>query len=256
MKFIWASSKPAYERRWLAGAVLFAASLNACHAGDRDALRRIVQEQCAVNWVQRHSAEPCARIEVPAAPHERDGYALLADRKGGAHFLLIPTGTLAGMESVELLEPGAPNYFASAWRARGLIAAFLGHGVDRGAIGLAVNPRHARSQDQFHIHIECLRADIAETLRSADPPGTETWTRLALGAMPYLALRVMGEDLHADPIALLADRLPEAKRDLGDYTLVVAGMNFREGPGFMLLASQGPAGELLLDSTCALTALK
>jgi CDP-diacylglycerol pyrophosphatase len=253
---MFAPRKAAHERSWLIGAVLLAASLHACHAGDRDALRRIVQEQCAVNWLQRHTAEPCVRIDLPAAPHERDGYAVLADRKGGAHFLLIPTRTLAGMESVELLESGAPNYFAAAWRARGLIAAFLGHAVDRRAIGLALNPRHARSQDQFHIHIECLRADIAETLRSAGPFSTQTWTPLALGGAPYLALRVMGENLSADPIALLADRLPAAKPAMGDYTLAVAGMDFRDGPGFMLLAARGPAGELLLDSTCALAALK
>ena len=65
----------------------------------------------------------------------------------------------------------------------------------------------------------------------------------------------MGEDLTgSDPIALLADRLPAARSAIGDYTLVVAGMDFKQGPGFMVLASQGPAGDLLLDSTCAVAA--
>jgi CDP-diacylglycerol pyrophosphatase len=69
------------------------------------------------------------------------------------------------------------------------------------------------------------------------------------------ALRIMGEDLAgSDPIALLADKLPAAKAAMGDYTLVVAGMDFNEGPGFIALASTGPAGELLLDSTCAVAA--
>jgi hypothetical protein len=42
---------------------------------------------------------------------------------------------------------------------------------------------------------------------------------------------------------------------LGDYTLVVAGMSYAGGPGFVLLAGNGPAGELLLDPACAVGAL-
>jgi hypothetical protein len=48
--------------------------------------------------------------------------------------------------------------------------------------------------------------------------------------------------------------VPAAKTARGEYTLVVAGMDFQEGPGFILLAANGPAGELLLDPTCAIAA--
>jgi len=185
----------------------------------------------------------------------RRGFAVLADRKGGAHFLLIPTQTLAGMEGPELFESGTPNYFAAAWAARDLIAAVIGHGIPRNAVGLALNPKHARSQDQFHIHIECVRSDVAAVLQRAAPAIGDSWAPIAIGAWTYQALRVMGEDLAgSDPIALLADTLPGAQSAMGDYTLVVAGMNFKEGPGFLLLAGRGPAGELLLDSTCAVAA--
>jgi hypothetical protein len=36
--------------------------------------------------------------------------------------------------------------------------------------------------------------------------------------------------------------------------LVLAGMEFKEGPGFILLAGKGPAGELLLDPACVIAA--
>jgi len=236
-------------------AALFALSLNACSAANRDALRQIVQEQCAVHWSQQHSASPCERIYLPEAPHEREGFAVLADRKGGAHFLLIPTRTIAGMESAELLEPGAPNYFAAAWSARDLVARVVGHGIPRDAVGLALNPRHARTQDQLHIHIECLRADVALALRRAAPRIAGGWSPISIDGRPYQALRVMGDELGgANPPALLANGLPAAGSDLGDFTLVVAGMEFKEGPGFVLLADNGAAGELLLDSTCAIAA--
>jgi CDP-diacylglycerol pyrophosphatase len=229
------------------GLLTLALTAGACSSPDRDALRRIVQEQCAVHWLQQHSPRPCERIE--------EGFAVLADRKGGAHFLLIPTKTVAGLESAELFEPGTPNYFAAAWAARDLIARVVGHDVRRGAVGLALNPRHARTQDQFHIHIECLRSDVAHDLQRAAPRITGTWAPIAIGATMYQARRVMGEEFGAaDPIALLASALSPARSDIGDYTLVAAGIDFQEGPGFVLLAAKGPAGELLLDPTCAIAA--
>jgi CDP-diacylglycerol pyrophosphatase len=238
----------------LALAVGLSNCLAAPASANRDALRQIVQEECAVHWLQSHSALPCERIYLPDA-RARNGYAVLADRKGGAHFLLIPTRTVAGMESPELLEPGTPNYFAAAWAARDLVAAVVGHRISRGAVGLALNPPHARTQDQFHIHIECMRADVAKTLQESAPRVHDAWSTVFVGGWPYQALRVMGEDLSGtDPVALLAHKLPAPSSAIGDYTLVVAGMDFREGPGFMLLAGTGPGGELLLDSTCAIAA--
>ncbi len=211
---------------------------------NRDALREIVQDECVVHWSEQHSAAPCERVG--------DGFAVLADRKGGAHFLLIPTKTLVGIESPELLEAGTPNYFAAAFQARDKVASVVGHSLGRSAIGLAVNPRHARSQDQLHIHIECIRTDVAADLKAAAPRITADWAPLTIAGLRYQALRIMGEELgRSDPIELLADKLPAAKSAMGDYTLIVAGMDFREGPGFVVLAGTGSAGELLLDSTCA-----
>jgi CDP-diacylglycerol pyrophosphatase len=232
-----------------ASLLAIALGLGACSSGNRDALRRIVQEQCAVHWVEQHSPRPCERFDAD--------FAVLADRKGGAHFLLIPTKTLAGMESVELLEPGSPNYFSAAWAARDLLAKVVGHDIARSAVGLALNPRHARTQDQFHIHIECLRSDVAHDLERASQRVTDAWSRAAIGGATYQARRVMGEGLGAaDPIALLANGLPAAAAERGDYTLVAAGMDFPDGPGFILLAAKGPAGELLLDPTCAIAAAR
>jgi CDP-diacylglycerol pyrophosphatase len=214
---------------------------------NRNALRQIVQEQCLVHWVQQHDPTPCERVEA--------GYAVLADRKGGAHFLLIPTKVLAGIESAELLNADTPNYFSAAWQARDRVAAVVGHRVSRDAVGLAVNPPRARSQDQLHIHIECLRPDVFMSLHEAAEAIKYTWSTVRIGGAHYDALRIMGEDLDGtNPFELLAKHIPPADHVMGDYTLVLAGMQFSTGPGFILLASAGPAGELLLDSTCAIAA--
>jgi CDP-diacylglycerol pyrophosphatase len=218
----------------------------------RDALRQIVQDRCVVNWSQHHDPAPCERVYLADSKTGDSGYAVLADRKGGAHFLLIPTQTMAGIESRELLDPELPNYFAEAWHARDLITKYVGHEVARTAVGLAVNTARSRSQDQFHIHIECLRADVFDALRTAADHITDTWSPVSIAGSTYDALRIMGEGLDgANPFELLATLRPDVRRHMGDYTLVAAGMEFRNGPGFVVLTGTGPTGELLLDSTCA-----
>jgi len=223
---------------------------------NRNALRQIVQEQCVVHWLQQRDPAPCERVYLSGPQQENLGYAVLADRKGGAHLLLIPTQVIEGIESARLLEPDAPNYFSAAWQARDRLAAAAGHSLPRDAVGLAVNSAHARSQDQLHIHIECLRPDVFQALHQAAERITYAWSPLNIGGSSYEALRIMGEDLNgANPFELLAERMPEAGHVMGDYTLVLAGMQFKSGPGFILLAGTHRAGELLLDSTCAIAAI-
>jgi CDP-diacylglycerol pyrophosphatase len=218
----------------------------------RDALRRIVQDRCVVNWSQHHVAAPCERVYLADSKTGASGYAVLADRKGGAHYLLIPTQTMAGVDSRELLDPELPNYFAEAWHARDLIAAYVGHEVPRTAVGLAVNTARSRSQDQFHIHIECVRQEVFDALHAAADRITDTWTPLGIAGSTYDALRIMGEGLDgSNPYELLAALQPDVRRHLGDYTLVVVGMQFKSTPGFVVLTGTGPTGELLLDSSCA-----
>ncbi|HEY1313256.1 MAG TPA: CDP-diacylglycerol diphosphatase [Steroidobacteraceae bacterium] len=218
----------------------------------RDALRRIVQQQCVVNWTQKHDPAPCERVFLPDSKTERAGYAVLADRKGGAHYLLIPTQTMVGIDSEELLDPDLPNYFAEAWHARDLITAFVGHEVPRTAIGLAINTAHSRSQDQFHIHIECLRPDVAESLSAAAPRVTDTWSPVIVAGSTYQAQRILSDGLDGSNLFEMLARLkPEVRHHMSDYTLVVAGMRFKDGPGFIVLTGTGPTGELLLDAGCS-----
>jgi CDP-diacylglycerol pyrophosphatase len=223
-------------------------------AQNRDALRRIVQEHCVPHWLQRGNPAPCDRVSITASPRETEGYAVLADAKGGAHFLLIPTERVAGIESPEVLEPRAPNYFAAAWKARDRIAAVLGHDVRREAVGLAVNSEQHRSQDQLHIHVECLGEEVYRLLQTAAEHLSDRWTAIRLARWQYQGMRVMGEDLQqANPFELLARRMPGAREDMGAYTLMVAGMQFKDGPGFALLTGKNvPGAESLLDSTCAI----
>jgi CDP-diacylglycerol pyrophosphatase len=235
-----------------AGALAAALLATPACGANPDALRQIVQEQCLVHWSERHDPAPCERIELGDPPSEDSGYALLTDRKGGAHLLLIPTRRITGIESADLALPSAPNYLAAAWRAREQLEAVVGHALPRNAVGLAVNPVHARTQNQLHIHIECLRPDVLQALAGQAGHLATSWRSLHIGPYSLEARRIAGETLDGEnPFKLLNEHILEEHGVIGEYTLVIAGAPAASGPGFIALTSPALAGELLLDSTCA-----
>lgn len=218
----------------------------------RTALRQTVQSFCVTNWQQHRNPAPCERVFLPDPKSLNSGYAVIADEGGGAHYLLVPTQSMTDFSSGELLEPDTPNYFAQAWVARDVLSKFVGHSIARSSVGLALGIQRFSAQDQFHIHIECLRPEISRALRVSAADMTDAWSPLLLEGTTYQAMRLMSEDLSSsNPFELLAAWKADARHRMFDYTLIVAGMQFKSGAGFVLLTGTGPSGELLLDSTCA-----
>jgi CDP-diacylglycerol pyrophosphatase len=218
----------------------------------RSALRQIVQNQCVLHWQKDHNPAPCERVFLSDPTNGGTGYAVIAAPGGGAHYLLVPTRTMAGMESGELLDPDAPNYFADAWRARGLLGTFVGHDVPRTAVGLVAGIAQSRAQDQFHIQIACLQQDVVAAFRVSADSLVDVWSPLTIAGSTYQARRIVADGLEASNLyELLATLSPDARHHMGNYTLIVAGMQFKSGPGFVVLTGTGPSGEILLDSSCA-----
>jgi CDP-diacylglycerol pyrophosphatase len=227
-------------------------SIDSALPSGRGALRQTVQNQCVINWVQHHNPSPCERVVLSGGKASDSGYAILADPDGGAHYLLVPTQTMAGLDSTELLDPDVPNYFAQAWHARDLLTKFVGHDVPRSAIGLVVNTAQSRAYDQFHIHIACLRQDVYDSLRQSADQVLSVWAPLTVGGATFQARKILADGLDGSNLyELLATLRPDTARHFGDYTLVAAGAQFKSGPGFIILTGTGPPGEILLDSTCA-----
>ena len=212
-------------------------------AADPDALWKIVHGRCVPGSAAGNST-PCIQVTTD--------WAVLKDLVGATQFLLIPTARLTGIESPALLSPGVPNYFAAAWQAGRFVEQRAGHPLPRDAIALAINPPSARSQEQLHIHVDCIRPDIRTALR--DLPIGESWAALPqpLAGQHYLARTLPGPELTADPFRLLADGVPGAAGAMGSYTLVLAG----RGDAFVLLAGHvGDGdeghGEDVQDHACA-----
>lgn len=217
-----------------------------------DQLRHIVQQQCLPHWLSTHDPSPCLTLTL-ITPDPPRGFVLYPDQKGGAHFLLLPIETLRGIEDPGVRAAHAINYFAAAWNQRDVLATVLKRAPARTAIGLAVNAVSTRSQNQLHIHIECLRTPIYQALLRLAPQLREEWTSDDLAGRRYQVRRLLGDTLAANPFVLLAEGVRGAGANMASYTLVVAGAQFHDGPGFVLLAAQGaPGGESLLDPSCAL----
>ena len=158
---------------------------------------------------------------------------------------------MTGTDGTELLDPNLPNYFAEAWHARDLLSKFVGHAVPSTDVGLAVGTAATRRQHQFHIHIECLRPEVVDSLKAVADRVTRPLVAgdgggisVSGDAPPVQALEV------SNPFELVASLSPEARHHLGSYTVVLAGAQYQSGPGFILLTGTGPSGDLLLDSGC------
>ncbi|AGB23783.1 CDP-diacylglycerol pyrophosphatase [Mycobacterium sp. JS623] len=246
------------RRRWflLASAlIVLTAGVTAAQANaDPNALWTIVHDQCVPDQLASGDPAPCARVDIGAG--EQRGSAVLKDLVGATQFLLIPTERIPGIESPTLLEPDAPNFFAAAWDARSFVNARAGIDIPRDWMSLAINSAVARSQNQLHIHIDCVRADIRETVNRRIADVGPDWAPFPepLRGHPYQAMAVEGDTFDVtNPVQLLAKRAD----DMGLETLVVIGAYLPDGrPGFVLLASRADpaagnpgAGEELQDHT-------
>ncbi len=210
-------------------------------SADPNALWDIVNGQCVPDQLRAGEPAPCALVDVDGG--EPRGYAVLKDLVGATQFLLIPTARVAGIESPEILAADAPNYFADAWRARSYVEQRAGRGLPRDWMSLAINSSAARSQNQLHIHISCVRADVREALAAHARDIGPTWAPLSvpLAGQSYRAMAVDGDELDVNPFRLLADGLG-AGDSMGAQTLVVVGSTGADGrPGFVLLAGRADA---------------
>lgn len=219
------------------------------HSG-RDKLWQIVHDQCVPDQRQNREPAPCVAVDLTRG--EERGYAVLRDAEGPEQYLVIPTARVTGIEDPALLRPDAPNYFADAWRARAFTEASAGGTLRRDWVSLAVNSTFARTQDQLHIHIDCLRTDVHQAIAGAAGSIGPAWSPLAvpLAGRRYDAIQIADLDA-VNPFVLAAP-----PSGLALTTLVVIGAGTEGNPGFVVLRSSAqpgtndpPAGEELQDHT-------
>jgi CDP-diacylglycerol pyrophosphatase len=233
------------------------AVIGTAHA-DPDALWAIVHDRCVPDQEQYGDPAPCVWVNLSSG--KQNGYAVLKDIAGTTQYLLIPTSRITGIESPAILAPDATNYFAAAWRARFFVEERARRSLPRDWVSLAINSEVGRSQNQLHIHIDCIRADVHEELTQHAAEISTTWAPfpVPLADHRYSAIGLNGDDLDTvNPFTLLADGIAGARTEMGLETLVVVGAVGPDGsPGFIALARHADAaagdaatGEVLQDHT-------
>lgn len=233
--------------------------LAVAQGADRGLLWRVVQT-CVVNARITGGSFPC--LDVNIANGVESGFAVIRAPLEATHIVVTPTTRMEGIESPALLAPGAENYFADAWAARRYVTERVSRPLTREDIGLALNSLPGRSQDQLHIHINCLQTGVRDALKAhATQIHAGTWSRLpfTLHNDRYWVTRVKSADLrNVNVFRLVMDGLHIAEADRSKVTIVLAGAVDRGEDQFYLLSlvamrprrDQGH-GEFLLDHTCA-----
>ena len=224
--------------------------------GHPNALWRVVHGLCLRD--KRLSGLPVPCLEVDRAK----GVAVVPDPTSPTQVLLVPTIRTVGIESPALQAPGGPNYWQAAWDARRWVEKRAGRPTPRDRIAMAINSASSRSQEQLHIHVDCVRPETRKALIRNQTEIGYAWAPLSfpLSGEHFLARRLEGAELGArDPFKLLAKGDAFAREHMAMETLVVVGAVFRDGsPGFFLLSDHvdlrgrnAAFGERLLDHSCA-----
>ncbi len=216
-----------------------------------------VEQTCMWNERTTGSPFPCLKVD------EQAGYAVLRAPFRQTHIVTMPTARITGVEDPALQQPGGPNYFADAWGARSFVHAELKRPLSNDDVGLAVNSRLTRSQDQLHIHVDCVDRRVKRLLAAkvADIPA-DAWQPDAFSfeGQSYWGRRVAAPDLQGVDVFTLADTIPSIHAHPARTILAVLGVKDPNsgGSGFVLLAGQSDpwrgaaqsTSEDLLDHGC------
>ena len=225
---------------------------------DPMALWRIVHGACVPHVEAGLGPKPCESVDLDGG--DAEGVAILKDLVGVAQMLAIPTRRITGIEDPQMLAPDAPPVFAVAWSAKALVEGRLGRTLPREAVGLAINSKWARSQDQLHVHVDCVAVPVMKALAEYASALDSQWRAMTvpLHGRVYFARRVDSVDLRdVAPLKLLADGLEGARAQMGAYSLAAIGATIDGKPGFALIADQfslegGGHAEDLQDHDCAI----
>lgn len=238
----------------ISAAAVFAAGCAALAAADPNALWQIVDHNCVPAARTTGKTGICANVDLARR------YAILKDRGGVAQHLLIPTDRISGIESPRLLAPGAPNYWTDAWTARSFVEASLKAAkrapLADNQLGLAINSEFRRSQEQLHIHIDCMRASASEAFARHRQDAYDQWTWDTIDGDRYRIMRVKGPTLAVNPFDVVArDKIGAAAMATQTIFVTSAGHAAQDDGWFIVNSGtdvEGGTGsaEVLLDHAC------
>jgi CDP-diacylglycerol pyrophosphatase len=233
-------------------AVVIAVCTSGCAAlaaADPNALWSIVDHQCVP--AARSSGSPGLCTSVDLSKH----YAILKDINGNTQYLLIPTDRISGIESPQILAGNAPAYWADAWNARQDVGSRIGLTFPPDQLGLEINSQFRRTQQQLHIHMDCMREDVIRALKPYRAIAPDTWHWTTLDGNRYRVMRVTSLTGASNPFRVVArDRQGEGV--MAQQTILVTGAGRSDDDGWLIvnsgleLENGSGTAEPLLDHQC------
>lgn len=221
-------------------------------AADPDALWKIVGGQCVPQ--EQAMGRPGQCTSVNLAEH----YAILKDISGATQHLLIPTERIAGIESPGVVAPNAPDYWVDGWNQRKVVEASLGQPLAGNQFGLEINSKYRRSQQQLHIHMDCMRTSVIDALAAYRDAPAGQWQWGTLEGARYRIMRVSSLTEGNNPFLIVARDHPGSEAMANETILVTGAGPSAQQDGWLVVNSgmevdngSGTA-EGLLDHRCRL----
>ncbi|MEH3146274.1 MAG: CDP-diacylglycerol diphosphatase [Methylobacterium frigidaeris] len=217
----------------------------------------VALQGCLLNKKTTGRSYPC--LSVDPGDRDRPGTAVLRAPGQPTHLVVMPTADVVGLEAPELQTPKGAFYWRAALAARRDVAEAIKGGRPLDEIGLAVNSSGGRSQDQLHIHVDCVQAGVLAALEQRiGAVGTGAWTVVPLPVggrrwHRFFAMRIsLAQAETFNPFEALT-RLPGARTDLKQTSLAMVSTPPSDPQrGYVVLAYRSPGShaESLLDHRC------
>jgi len=215
---------------------------------DGDGLWHVVNDLCLPMQRTLNHPFPCLGVDT------QRGFVVLRAPLDQTRLLVVPTRRIRGIESPALLQDKAPALWSIGWSERGRVAAAAGRPLKWDDIGMAVNSKSQRTQDQLHIHVDCVSPWLRQNLIAKAGHISSQWSALDLGpwADQYQVKSVDVAELDQNLFKMVADEIPGARADMAQQSIAVVGL-----PGVknkqrlaILVNSEGGHAEELLDHSC------
>jgi CDP-diacylglycerol pyrophosphatase len=182
------------------------------------------------------------------------GYVIVKDnaRTKPDAYLIIPVAAVTGIEDKQVFHSPVADFWQYGWEES---TRFLR--VPHRAVALAINSMAGRSEKQLHIHISCVRPDVASVLERDRRLGYDPSQPRQLRLKPenHVYRVVLARNLVRDdsPFQTVSE-MPGARDAMGKQSIAVIGSRIPE-MYYVLDTVAGPgnngAAEELLDQTCA-----
>ncbi len=220
---------------------------------DPNSLWDIVHDGCMKEQLLHARPTPCVAVNL------KEGWAVFKDDTHKTQVLLVPTKRVTGIEDPQIVAEDAPNYWKAAWDARIYVEQRARRKLQHDELALAINSKDARTQNQLHIHVDCIRSDVHDELDIAQPHINNSWSDITLNGQAYRVKTLSPEALRANNFFTLVLKQLAPGEKMDKETVVVAGINLPgDKEAFDVLVGRygvggnNGSGEDLEDHDCAI----